>query len=207
MKNESKSNSGGYQMPSAQNDTSANNSNFEEGVSLFDIRKAGHPVASFFTFIFKVGGIFSYLFLNKIRDDYTMTFIFVILAASCDFWTVKNITGRLLVGLRWWSEIQEDGTEKWHFESHDQKSQIHPIDKRVFWWSQTIACIFWALMTFWSFLQLHLYWMTCSGICLVLSAVNYWGYYKCSKDQQKRVSGLIRTAALDSIRKGFGFGF
>ena len=107
MKKESTSNSGGYQMPSAQNDSTVNNSNFEEGVSLFDIRKAAHPVASFFTFIFKVGGIFrynifqillifinSYLFLNKIRDDYTMTFILVILAASCDFWTVKNITGR-----------------------------------------------------------------------------------------------------------------
>jgi len=106
MKSENKSNSGGYQAPSAQNDNSVSGSNFEEGVSLFDIRKAGHPVAAFFTFIFKLSGILryiiikiplimhhSYLFMNRINDA-TMTFIFVILAASCDFWTVKNITGR-----------------------------------------------------------------------------------------------------------------
>lgn len=64
--------------------------------------------------------------------------------------------------------------------------------------------------------------MTCTGICLVLSGVNYWGYYKCSKgikiiisllilnlliDQQKKMTNLIRNAALDGIRKGFGFGF
>jgi len=36
-----------------------------------------------------------------------------------DFWTVKNISGRLLVGLRWWNEINEDGTNSWLFESKD----------------------------------------------------------------------------------------
>jgi len=32
-----------------------------------------------------------------------MTFICVLLLSSFDFWTVKNVTGRLLVGLRWWN--------------------------------------------------------------------------------------------------------
>lgn len=36
-----------------------------------------------------------------------------------DFWTVKNVSGRLLVGLRWWSENKEDGTTTWLFESRD----------------------------------------------------------------------------------------
>jgi hypothetical protein len=30
---------------------------------------------------------------------------------------VKNITGRLLVGLRWWSYVQENGQSEWVFES------------------------------------------------------------------------------------------
>ena len=34
-----------------------------------------------------------------------------------DFWTVKNITGRLLVGLRWWNHIDENGQSKWIFEN------------------------------------------------------------------------------------------
>ena len=34
-----------------------------------------------------------------------------------DFWTVKNITGRLLAGLRWWNHIDEDGKSQWIFEN------------------------------------------------------------------------------------------
>jgi hypothetical protein len=36
-------------------------------------------------------------------------FIFVLILAAIDFWVVKNISGRLLVGLRWKSEIDEKG--------------------------------------------------------------------------------------------------
>jgi hypothetical protein len=44
-------------------------------------------------------------------------YIFVISLCAFDFWTVKNVTGRILVGLRWWSIIKEDGKEEWHFEA------------------------------------------------------------------------------------------
>lgn len=36
---------------------------------------------------------------------------------SMDFWTVKNITGRLLVGLRWWNFVDDNGNNHWKFES------------------------------------------------------------------------------------------
>lgn len=36
---------------------------------------------------------------------------------SMDFWTVKNITGRLLVGLRWWNFVDEEGQNHWKYES------------------------------------------------------------------------------------------
>lgn len=41
----------------------------------------------------------------------------VILLLSADFWTVKNITGRLLVGLRWWNYVDDDGKSHWVFEA------------------------------------------------------------------------------------------
>lgn len=31
--------------------------------------------------------------------------------------TVQNVTGRLLVGLRWWNEVDENGQNHWVFES------------------------------------------------------------------------------------------
>jgi hypothetical protein len=29
--------------------------------------------------------------------------------AALDFWVVKNVSGRILVGLRWWNEINDEG--------------------------------------------------------------------------------------------------
>lgn len=34
-----------------------------------------------------------------------------------DFWTVKNVTGRLMVGLRWWNYVDDNGQSHWVFES------------------------------------------------------------------------------------------
>jgi len=43
------------------------------------------------------------------------------LVTSCllaaDFWYTKNVAGRLLVGLRWWTKFKEDGTEEWIYET------------------------------------------------------------------------------------------
>ena len=50
---------------------------------------------------------YSFMFLNAIINEEIATFISVIVCVSFDFWTVKNVTGRLLVNLRWWSEIDE----------------------------------------------------------------------------------------------------
>ena len=53
-----------------------------------------------------------------------MTFIVVLILSAVDFWVVKNITGRVLVGLRWWNEIMQDGSEKWVFESFNHGNVI-----------------------------------------------------------------------------------
>lgn len=50
-------------------------------------------------------------------DSFITSFVFVVLLLSADFWTVKNITGRLLVGLRWWNYVDDAGASHWVFES------------------------------------------------------------------------------------------
>lgn len=59
----------------------------------------------------------TYLLGSLFTDNFTLVFVITILLLAFDFWTVKNISGRLLVGLRWWNEIQPDGSNKWVFES------------------------------------------------------------------------------------------
>ena len=72
---------------------------------------------------FKVAGLFCFMFLNAFIGEEIITFIVVVLFAAFDFWTVKNVTGRLLVNLRWHTEIDEFGHEKWIYES-DQSKKI-----------------------------------------------------------------------------------
>jgi len=107
------------------------------------------------------------------------------------------VTGRLLVGLRWWSDFREDGTEVWYFESYDEKIQLNPFDQRFFWWSQYIALIYWAVFSFLDVLGLKIYWATCTIICLVLTGVNLWGYYKCSKDHQKKMDDMMKGVGMN----------
>jgi hypothetical protein len=55
---------------------------------------------------------------------------------------------RLLVGLRWWTTIDENGSEKWFFESYDQEVTMSAIDKKVFWSVQTGSSLFWTFFVF-----------------------------------------------------------
>lgn len=57
-------------------------------------------------------------------DSFITSFVFVILLLSADFWTVKNITGRLLVGLRWWNYVDDAGASHWVFESRKVNSRV-----------------------------------------------------------------------------------
>jgi len=45
--------------------------------------------------------------------------VIIVLLLAFDFWTVKNVSGRLLCGLRWWNETGPDGESVWVFESAD----------------------------------------------------------------------------------------
>ena len=54
-----------------------------------------------------------------LKGSYVLTFVLVTLLSAFDFWTVKNVSGRLLVGLRWWNHVDDSGESKWHFESHE----------------------------------------------------------------------------------------
>lgn len=43
--------------------------------------------------------------------------VLVVVLLALDFWTVRNVSGRVLVGLRFWNQVDDDGTSFWVFES------------------------------------------------------------------------------------------
>ena len=111
------------------------------------------------TFAFKAAAIFSYLIIGSIIDSSIITFILVIMFSSLDFWVVKNVTGRLLVGLRWWSEIDKNGKETWRFENPDDSRNTNMVDSAFFWTSQVVGTAVWALLLVLKVLTLSVFWV------------------------------------------------
>lgn len=76
-----------------------------------------HPYVTFFHLFFRGMAVVTYILCGWFSDSFITSFVIVILLLSADFWTVKNITGRLLVGLRWWNYIDDNGQSHWVYES------------------------------------------------------------------------------------------
>ena len=93
----------------------------------------------------------------------------------------SNIFIRLLVGLRWWSHVKEDGKEDWIFESLDNRNP-NKIDTRVFWGSQYAFGGAWILFGIASLLTLNISNLTVCVIGGGLSITNTMGYIKCDKN-------------------------
>lgn len=72
-------------------------------------------------------------------------FIITLLILSADFYYLKNIAGRRLVGLRWWNEVNtSSGDSTWVFESSDPTTRtITATDKRFFWLSLYVTPALW----------------------------------------------------------------
>ena len=93
------------------------------------------------------------------------------------------MTGRLLVNLRWWSEIDEEGNEEWRYESdEDETRPIGRTDSIVFWSVLYLTPVVWSFFALMDFLSLKFFWMNVCIICAVLASINVSGYYNCKKD-------------------------
>ncbi|KAJ1881559.1 Golgi apparatus membrane protein tvp23 [Coemansia sp. RSA 486] len=147
---------------------------------------SSHPLALLFLILFKSCALALYLLGNFFTDNFILIFVLCVLTLAVDFWTVKNISGRLLVGLRWWNEVNEDGTNQWIFESRDQAVGVNASDSRVFWTVLYATPGVWGLLAIVAFFSLKIQWLLIVIIAVLLSAANLVGYLKCDKDQKQR---------------------
>jgi hypothetical protein len=81
---------------------------------------SAHPTVAILTFLFKGLSIANYLFFSLFLSS-IITFISTTLLSVIDFWITKNISGRILVGLRWWREMNIYGKEEYRFESYNKE--------------------------------------------------------------------------------------
>ncbi|CAG8449300.1 10373_t:CDS:2 [Ambispora leptoticha] len=177
---------GGTRSNSAFIDNNQNNQNIWQ--------KSSHPVALTFHLLFRTAALLVYLIGTLFTDNFPFIFISCVLLLAFDFWTVKNVTGRLLVGLRWWNEIQEDGSNMWMFESRDPSRPVNQTDSRIFWISLYVTFVVWAICGI--IVLFHPQWLLIVAVALVLNFANVLGYTQCDKDAKKKwATGFAARAA------------
>ncbi|XP_052863654.1 uncharacterized Golgi apparatus membrane protein-like protein CG5021 [Anopheles cruzii] len=147
------------------------------------VKRLSHPYVTFFHIVFRSAAIATYLFCGWFSDSFITSFVFVVLLLSADFWTVKNITGRLLVGLRWWNYVDDDGVSHWIFESKKGENysvKFNPHEVRIFWLALVVCPVFWGFFFIVALFGFKFKWLLLVLIALALNGANLYGYLKCN---------------------------
>lgn len=156
------------------------------------LKELSHPVALLFYIAFRVAPIFIYIFGNFILgfltklNRFILHFIILVLLVLADFWNLKNISGRLLVGLRWWNETnfnKDSGSfdNVWVFELADPSRFINPIDSKVFWLLLYTQPAAWVVLGIMAILKFEFFYLILVGISVSLSLTNAVAFTKCDK--------------------------
>lgn len=119
-------------------------------------------------------------------DSTIMVFIVTILLLAGDFYYLKNIAGRRLVGLRWWNEVDPStGDSQWVFESSEPGTKtINPTDSRFFWLAIYAQPLLWIALTILALIRFKLIWLPLVVIALVLTITNSLAFSRCDKFSQ-----------------------
>lgn len=117
------------------------------------------------------------------------------------------MSGRLLVGLRWWNEVSESGGNEWKFESLQEGQRgVNKHDARTFWTVLYATPVVWVLLGIVAFLKLNVDYLLLVVIAVLLSGANLVGYLKCSKAAQNQLSGLRSQLFAQGLRAYFSRG-
>ena len=142
-----------------------------------------------------------YIIISFFTEKKGLIYLSVILLGSVDFWITKNISGRFLVGLRWWNEVKKDGKEVWIFESKNEVLEA-TADKSVFWTSLYINAGGWAILFLFKLITLSITNAIIAFTMLIFAGVNLYGFFKCSKEQQNKLSKLGTKVASNMVKEG-----
>ncbi|OXU23233.1 hypothetical protein TSAR_015723 [Trichomalopsis sarcophagae] len=171
-----------------------------------------HPYVTMFHLGFRALALVTYLFCGFWSSSFIGSFVSVVLLLSMDFWTVKNITGRLMVGLRWWNYVDDNGVSHWVFESRKvhgnlktndhykptsdkcpvfqgaQQNRINPAESRIFWLALIISPLLWCIFSLVALFGFKAKWLLLATIGGILNGANLYGYVKCKMGGDKNIS-------------------
>ena len=112
-------------------------------------KKSSYPLIALITVILKLSSIISYFILSLFISNEALIMIIIILLGSADFWMTKNISGRILVGLRWYNLLKiETNQEIWRFEGKNEIKEAN-ADRVTFWTSLYLYNLIWIFLFLW----------------------------------------------------------
>lgn len=152
-----------------------------------------HPIAVFFHLFFRIGSLLAYILCTWFSDSFITNFVVIVVLLSADFWTVKNISGRLLVGLRWWNVIDEEGKSQWMFESRkSRKATVTATESRIFWLSMFVSQAFWIVFLLAAILTFNFKWVMVSIVGIVMNGANTIGYLRCKWGSRQNMTSMAK---------------
>ncbi|XP_012139440.1 putative Golgi apparatus membrane protein-like protein CG5021 isoform X3 [Megachile rotundata] len=162
----------------------------EEDETNQNSNKLKHPYVTAFHLAFRVAAVIVYMFCGLFSNSFIASFVTIVLLLSMDFWTVKNITGRLMVGLRWWNYVDDNGKSHWVFESRkgNQQNRINSQEACIFWTALILCPMLWSIFFIIALFGLKIKWLLLVCIAIVLNGANLYGYIKCKMGKEQNVS-------------------
>ncbi|TFK40981.1 Golgi apparatus membrane protein TVP23 [Crucibulum laeve] len=180
-------------------------------------RQSAHPLALFFLFFFRIAAIAVYILCGWFTDNYVLSTVAVVVLLAMDFWNCRNVSGRTLVGLRFWNQVDDDGESYWVFESRDPSRPANPIDAKMFWIALYMFPLLWAALLIVSILKLGFAFIPIVILALVFNVTNVIGFTYADRDAKQKwansvvgsswglglggIGGQILTGA---VKKGVG---
>ncbi|KAL8565088.1 hypothetical protein ACOMHN_005291 [Nucella lapillus] len=170
--------------------------NFGEEDELDRQKRLKHPLAVFFHILFRAAALLSYVMCEFFSSSFITNFIILVLLLCMDFWTVKNISGRLLVGLRWWNYVDEEGQSHWVYESRKGtpgSKKISAVESRIFWFSMVVCQILWVVFCFVSLFGLNFKWLMVAVVGFLMTGANFYGYVRCKMGSKKDMTSVAKN--------------
>jgi len=165
-------------------------SDAESGISGI-FRQSAHPLALFFLYFFRIAAIAVYILCGWFTNNYVLSTVIVVVLLAVDFWNCRNVSGRTLVGLRFWNQVDEDGESYWVFESRDPSRPANPVDSKMFWIALYVFPLLWAALLIVSLLKLGFAFIPIVILALVFNVTNVIGFTYADRDaKQKWANGV-----------------
>jgi len=149
-------------------------------------RLSSHPITLLTFLAFRSSSLLVYLFGVIFTENMVMIFIITMLLLAADFYYLKNIAGRRLVGLRWWNEVDPaTGDSQWVFESSEPGTRtINATDSRFFWLAMYSQPLLWVALAILAMIRFKLMWLPLVAIALTLTITNSLAFSRCDKFSQ-----------------------